>query len=65
MPIVPPTTPAEQADLEQAVADMLAGRQAPPRWIGAREMLGSLHRMLQPLGAADSATDEGSGATSS
>lgn len=66
MPIDPPTTPPEQADLEQAVADMLEGRQPPTRWIGAREMLGSLHRMLQPIaGPAEGATGEGSGATSS
>ena len=44
----PPKTPEEQAELEQAIADMLAGGEAPPRRVAGIAPAGLVARVPQP-----------------
>ena len=45
----PPTTPEEQAELEQAIADLLEGRESPARGVSVTEFFGPVSRLLRPV----------------
>lgn len=47
----PPQTPEEQALLEQAIADMLEGREAAPHWSGTTEFFARMGCVLRPTAA--------------
>jgi len=44
----PPKTPEEQAELEQAIADMLEARESAPRGVSVTEFFGPVARLLRP-----------------
>lgn len=44
----PPKTPEEQAELEQAIADMLEGRESAPRGVSVTEFFAPVSRLLRP-----------------
>ena len=45
----PPKTPEELAELEQAIADMLEGRESAPRGVSVTEFFGPVSRLLRPV----------------
>ena len=47
----PPKTPEEQAELEQAIADMLEARESAPRGVSVTEFFGPVARLLRPAAA--------------
>lgn len=47
----PPQTPEEQALLEQAIADMLEGREAAPHWVGTTAFFARMGCVLRAKAA--------------